>query len=197
MADHNSDTATVDLTVKSQDYFPITVSPPEIHYATQFDTIAKCADDTIFFVAYNQGYQKRILHPLRLGDGLSLKKQRPFLQEATFLTNGTTSIFDLVLEKFSDDPPSIHLLLQQQGFSGESCLMEQQAIDKLVEELQELGRMLPTITLNIRTCFLPPPPPNKPPGSRTIELTGDLVDRNVVAIDGHRILRINKDDVWR
>lgn len=180
--------------IKSQQYAPVTVSAPAIHYTTDIDATAEAHPDSFFFIAYNQSYRKRILHVLTLKDGLSLFTPRPLIVEASFQSNSTISVAQLVKEKFADEPASLFILVPPPPFYVTS--REQSEIDRFEGELRQIGEGLPHLTLNIGSGRLPPMPPGSPARPRMLQVSGRFADQKIVVLDQGRGIPVNRDDVF-
>ncbi|GAM87809.1 hypothetical protein ANO11243_058370 [Dothideomycetidae sp. 11243] len=155
---------------------PPTVSAPDIHYTTTIDARTFVYDNTILFLAHNETFEKRVLHPLRLSDGLSLAEQRPLYLEESMVSHGTTSIIDLLCEKFEDDPASIHLLHLRPAECPElSSAMP--ALVSLHKELQAMSDNLSFMPPHVGFWATPPALPNWPDGvPRMLVVTKDPSD---------------------
>jgi len=149
---------------------PPTVSAPGSHYTTTIDARALIAPDTTIFFAYNKTYEKRILNVLRLSDGLSLYKQRPLYLEDSPHSQGTTSIFELLCDKFGDEPAKLYILRPPGGFS--TSWSEPDELNNLGKDLCSLSARLPVIPLDVEGWVIPAYRPHNPPNlPRMFELT--------------------------
>ncbi|GAM89138.1 hypothetical protein ANO11243_071730 [Dothideomycetidae sp. 11243] len=172
--------------------YPITVSAPAIHYTTAQYSRAIIHPETMFFVAYNASYTKFIMHPIRLKDKLSFYEPRPLYRDNMYTAQGSISIFDLLVQEFSDDPPALHLI-QHVRPSHLGLVSESAEIKDFRESLFALSNRLPVIPLSVRSVECPPPPPNSTGAFRTLALTRELPDQGPLFIDGF-LVRINDRD---
>jgi len=149
---------------------PPTVSAPGIHYTTTVDARALIEPDTCIFFAYNKTYTKRVLNVLRLSDGLSLYKQRPLYLEDAPHSQGTTSVFQLLCDKFGDEAAKLYVLQPPSGFS--SSLSEGPELTTLDNDLRSLSSKLPFVPLDVTGWTMPPHQWHNPPHlPRMFELT--------------------------
>jgi len=177
--------------------WPPTVSAPGIHYTTTVDARAFVNPGSIYFVAYNRTYEKRILHVLDVRHGLSFYEQRPLYIDDDARAQSTTSLFDLLCEKFSDEPASLHIM-NKKPFSTDVDIMW-----KLVdfhEEFYRVSSKLPHMPFGVQIWAIPEPPPLEKtlPGPRMIEVTKHATHvnegrRQAVVIDGY-YLPVNRND---
>ncbi|GAM91095.1 hypothetical protein ANO11243_091420 [Dothideomycetidae sp. 11243] len=172
--------------------FPVTVSAPDIHYTSTEPAVAIIDPDSIFFIAYNKTYEKRILHPLKYSYGLSLSQERLLYQDTSFASPSTTTILDLLLEKFGDDAASLHLVSSASWFQDYPRLAAE--VDELHRDLFDLAGELPTIPLNVGVWNMPEPRPNLPPGPRLIVVTDGQPQYGPLFIDDISV-KIQKADV--
>ncbi|GAM89137.1 hypothetical protein ANO11243_071720 [Dothideomycetidae sp. 11243] len=175
---------------------PITVSAPGIHYSTTVSARAIVHTDCVYFVAYNKTYTKRVLHALKLQDKLSLYEPRPFYNETFDKPQGTISIFDLLIQEFSEDPPAIHMLLPPRpSFLGLSYEPRIKEMDAFEAELFTMSNKLPCITRGVTFRAWPPPHAQLSHAKfRTIFLTGDYPEQGPLYMDGY-LLYIEDEDI--
>ncbi|GAM84736.1 hypothetical protein ANO11243_027370 [Dothideomycetidae sp. 11243] len=157
---------------------PVTISAPGIHFTTSHPAKAIVWPDCVFFIAYDQTYTKRVLHPMRLIDGLSFHEERPLYLESTLTSSTTTTIRDLLHEKFGTEPVALHLLVPGSGPAA-----GQDDLEDLKRDLFDLAAELPAIALNVRVWRIPAPPSDPPPGPRTIFVSNYQPDVGPVFVD--------------
>ncbi|GAM91106.1 hypothetical protein ANO11243_091530 [Dothideomycetidae sp. 11243] len=172
---------------RGQTFWPVTVSAPDIHYNDDAIVSAIVHPDSVIFVAYNKTHKKRILNPQKLQHGLGLYEQRPLYEGGTFSSKRTSSIYELLLEKFGDEPVSLHLLVPGSGPVAEHIQLTAMKI-----QLFEISRKLPVIPLNVAIWKIPAADTVAPPGPRMILV--QAFGSGPVYLDGF-LLPIHRQDV--
>jgi len=124
---------------------PPTVSAPDIHYTTTVDARAIIQRDSVFFIAYSKTFEKRLLHILS-GDhyrdnGFDFYQPRPLYLEDSLTSHSSASVFDLLCDKFADDPAYLHIFYPQPGFSGN--FLEWRLVKSFETDLIAMGAKLP------------------------------------------------------
>ncbi|KAF2148589.1 hypothetical protein K461DRAFT_283033 [Myriangium duriaei CBS 260.36] len=167
------------------------IQAPWIHYSTDTLVGTIIYPDSIFFVAYNPTYKKRILHPLRLQDGLSLYQQRPLYIDDSILSHETTTLFDLLKSRFNNEPVSLHLLMPDSD-----SFAEREDVVGIGQEMFDMVSKFDAISLNVSVWALPAAflkVSHGHHGPRSIYVSGFQPEIGPVFIDC-RLLPIHQND---
>jgi len=145
-SDHQTESTEALKKIAGARFTPATVSAPDIHYTTTVDAKALVQRDSVFFVAFNKSREKRVLHVLSANhyrdDGFDFYKQRPLYLEDCSTSHGSTSVFDLLSDKFdSDDAAHLQIFHPPPGFSG--CFLEWRLVRSFEEDLRKMAAKLP------------------------------------------------------
>ncbi|GAM87668.1 hypothetical protein ANO11243_056950 [Dothideomycetidae sp. 11243] len=128
---------------------------------------------------------------------MSLHEARPLYLENSFESQTKASVYDVLVDKFGEEPASLHLMLPPPGFSKD--WHELSKVEALETEFLGLSSRLPVMPINVRIWRIPPAKQSssKEPGTIVVSCHPAHASQQMpVILDGF-YLRVNQDDSCR